>query len=181
MSKPKRFRRWNWIVDSRAQLGSALQVMGILAGICLCTAVGVYLMKGEAALGAMSGMEVRVLLFKTTAAQFMIGAATLAILAIVLTHRFTGPAFALERALRESLEGKHDRVVRLRDRDYLRGLAKQVEAVRKRVKDHDALLVAIASRLDEGDLDGAREVLAEAGGSKPESGVAQDKLELANS
>lgn len=156
----KLFRRWRYVVDWRSQIGTALQVVAVLAGICLICAVAVKLVKSDEALEAMDPDELRAFLYRVTAAQFMVSAATLAALAIFLTHRFAGPAIAIERAVRALVDGKTDQKLHLRQRDYLTGVAKAVEELRARESERGRHIADAQSCLAEGDVAGAKELLA---------------------
>jgi len=163
----KGFRRWRYVVDWRAQFGTALQIVGVLAAICLICAVGVNFVKSNEALEAMAPEAIRNFLFRATSVQFVINAITLTILAVYLTHRFAGPAFVLERAVRESLKGDHSRPVKLRERDYLKPLAGAVEELRHRAEDQERLIAEVTARLEASDADGARELLKGSVAEKP--------------
>jgi len=161
------FRRWRYVVDWRSQIGTALQIVGVLAGICVICAVGVSFIKSNDALEAMAPEAIRNFLFRATGVQFVINAITLTILAVYLTHRFAGPAFVLERAIRETLKGDHSRPVRLRGRDYLKPLASAVEELRQRTETQEKLLAEVTARLQASDADGARELLQAPAAQKP--------------
>lgn len=156
----KVFRRWRYVVDWRSQLGTAVQIVAVLAGICLICSVAVKYVKSDAALESMGGEEVRAFLYRVTAAQFLVSAATLTILAIYLTHRFAGPAFAIERVIRALLTGNHDQRLHLRERDYLKSLGQAVEELRQREEARAKQLADLKSCLAEEDADGAREILS---------------------
>jgi hypothetical protein len=156
----KLLRRWRYVIDWRSQMGTAFQIVAVLAGICIICAVAVKFVKSDDALEMMTPEEIRGFLYRVTAAQFAVSAVTLAALAVFLTHRFAGPAFAIERALKALREGRADQELHLRARDYLKGVAQVVEELRqdeiRRRKD----LVDASSCLAEGDVKGAQEVLA---------------------
>lgn len=155
----KLFRRWRYVVDWRSQLGTAVQIVAVLAGICLICSVAIKFVKSDAALELMSGEGVRSFLYRVTAAQFLVSAATLAILAIYLTHRFAGPAFAIERVIRALVAGNTEQRLHLRERDYLKTLGSAVEELRQREESRAKQLADLKNCLAEGDTDGAREVL----------------------
>jgi signal peptidase II len=156
----KLLRRWRYLIDWRSQLGTALQIVAVLAGICLICAVAVKFVKSDEALEAMGSDEVRAFLYRVTAAQFLVSAATLAALAIFLTHRFAGPAYAIERALHALRDGKVDQQLHLRQRDYLKGMAAAVEELRQRETERRKQIADVRSCIAEGDADGAREIIA---------------------
>lgn len=155
----KLLRRWRYVVDSRSQLGTALQIVAVLAGICLICAVAVKYVKSDEALELMSGEAVRNFLYRVTAAQFLVSAVTLGVLAIYLTHRFAGPAIALERAIRAILQGETDRKLNLRQRDYLKEVALAVEDLRVREETRARKLADLDRCLAEGDAEGAKEIV----------------------
>ena len=155
----KLFRRWRYVIDWRSQLGTALQVVAVLAGICLTCSVAIKFVKSDEALEMMSGEGVRTFLYRVTAAQFLVSSATLAILAVYLTHRFAGPAFAIERVVRALLAGNTEQKLHLRERDYLKTLGAAVEELRQREEARAKQVADLKHCLAEGDTDGAREVL----------------------
>ncbi len=155
----KLLRRWRYVVDSRSQLGTALQIVAVLAGICLICAVAVKYVKSDEALELMSGEAVRNFLYRVTAAQFIVSAVTLGVLAIYLTHRFAGPAIALERAIRALVRGETDRKLNLRQRDYLKEVALAFEDLRVREETRMKKLSDLDRCLAEGDTEGAKEIL----------------------
>jgi hypothetical protein len=155
----KLFRRWRYVVDWRSQLGTAIQVVAVLAGICLICSIAIKFVKSDDALELMSGESVRNFLYRVTAAQFLVSAATLAILAVYLTHRFAGPAYAIERVVRALLAGTTDQKLHLRERDYLKTLGAAVDELRLREEARAKQLADLRNCLAEGDTDGAREVL----------------------
>jgi hypothetical protein len=155
----KLFRRWRYVVDWRSQLGAALQLVAVLAGICLICAVAVKYVKSDEALEVMSGEGVRAFLYRITAAQFVVSAVTLGMLAIYLTHRFTGPAFAIERAVRRLMKGETANKLHLRERDYLKSLGAAVDELRVQEIERAKKLTDLRSCLAEGDTNGAREIL----------------------
>ncbi len=159
----KVFRRWRYVVDWRSQLGTAVQIVAVLAGICLICSVTIKFVKSDEALETMSGEGVRGFLYRVTAAQFLVSAATLGILAVYLTHRFAGPAFAIERVLRALLAGDTGQKLNLRERDYLKALGLVVEQLRAREEARAKQLADLKSCLAESDVDGAREVVARLG------------------
>jgi len=156
----KLFRRWRYVVDWRSQLGTALQIVAVLAGICLICSFAVRYVKTDEALETMSGEAVRGFLYRVTAAQFLVSSVTLGILAVYLTHRFAGPAYAIERVIRSLLAGKYDLGLHLRERDYLKTLGAAVEELRHREETRARQLSDAQICLAEGDTDGAREVLS---------------------
>ena len=103
--------------------------------------------------------EVTQLLLKANAIYFVVSACVLGTLMILLTHRFAGPGFVIERAVRNMLDRKYDTRVKLRKRDYMQSAAAAVEKLRVRLKDQDDALRNLRSCLDEQDMDGAREIL----------------------
>jgi hypothetical protein len=155
----KLLRRWRYVVDWRSQIGTAMQIVAVLAGICLVCSVAVKYVKSDEALELMSGEGVRTFLYRVTAAQFIVSAVTLGILAVYLTHRFAGPAIALERAIRALTEGNTERKLHLRARDYLKEVGAAVEALRVREETRAKRLVDLRHCLAEGDTEGAKEIL----------------------
>jgi hypothetical protein len=155
----KLLRRWRYVVDWRSQVGTAMQIVAVLAGICLVCSVAVKYVKSDESLELMSGEGVRNFLYRVTAAQFIVSAITLGILAVYLTHRFAGPAIALERAIRALVAGNTEKKLHLRERDYLKTVAAAVEDLRQREESRVKRLEDLRTCLGEGDTDGAKEIL----------------------
>ncbi|HEX5135821.1 MAG TPA: hypothetical protein VFY93_02535 [Planctomycetota bacterium] len=155
----KLLRRWRYVVDFRSQVGTAMQIVAVLAGICLVCAVAVKYVKSDEALELMSGDAVRNFLYRVTAAQFLVSAVTLGILAVYLTHRFAGPAVALERSVRALVDGKTEKRPPLRERDYLKGVSAALEELRAKEESRVKRLQDLRHCLQEGDTTGAKEIL----------------------
>jgi len=182
----KIFRRWRYVVDVRSQVGTALQIVAVLAGVCIVCAVAVKYVKSDEALELMSGEAVRNFLYRVTAAQFVVSAVTLGVLAIYLTHRFAGPAVALERSVRALVEGKIEKRRPLRERDYLKDVNAALEELRQKEEIRQQRIRDLNHCLEEGDTSGAKEIakglmpeppVAPEGASEPES---EDKAESAD-
>jgi HAMP domain-containing protein len=126
--------------------------------------------------GPMPGAEVRDLLIRVTVGYAALATFLVVLAALRLTHRVTGPTQVLESALRAMRSGDYGRRMTLRKRDYLRGLAAEVEALAKHLDaaEHEriATLRVLESCLREKDVDGAREVLARLLGARTPEGVA---------
>jgi preprotein translocase subunit SecG len=155
----KLLRRWRYVVDWRSQIGTAMQIVAVLAGICLVCSVAVKYVKSDEALELMSGEGVRNFLYRVTAAQFIVSAVTLGVLAVYLTHRFAGPAIALERAIRALVHGQTDRKLHLRERDYLKAVGAAVEDLRMREETRAKKLLDLDRCIGEGDTEAAKEIL----------------------
>jgi len=172
MSERKTFRRWRYIIDWRPQVSATSQILGCLAGMILIHAVGILYATRTDAFVEMDANDVTQLLLKANAIYFVVSAFVLGTLMILLTHRFAGPGFVIERAVRNMLEGKYDSRIKLRKRDYMQSVAAAVEKLRVRLKGQDEALRDLRACLEEKDVEGAREILARLSGSEekqPES------------
>ena len=161
--------RWRYIVDWRSQVGVTSQVVGVMSGICIMYAFGVFFLTQNSALLDMGPDAFRAFLLKVNAIYLIASATIFSVLTILLTHRFVGPAVALERAVRLMLKGERGRQITLRKRDYLRPLAKSLEELRVELDKRDDALQNLDRCLEEGDVAGAKELLA--GVKSSESGA----------
>ncbi len=159
-STPKRQR---YLIEARTQLAVALPLLAIPLVVALAYALAVYVLPGEAALSALTPEEARNISFRASVVYLGFGAVAMAAAAVFLTHRFVGPAWVIERAIRGMSAGEYDQRVSLRPRDHLQSLASALMDLRDQLREQDErrrqLVRELASRLDEEDVKGARDLL----------------------
>ncbi|MCA8921284.1 MAG: hypothetical protein KDD82_05715 [Planctomycetes bacterium] len=73
----------------------------------------------------------------------------MAVYAIIQSHRVAGPVYRFKRAMGQMLRRDYDWYLRLRNKDYLKDLAEQVNVVNEALKAKDAVLADAALRLNE--------------------------------
>jgi len=145
-------RRRIYMVDRKLQLAVAGQLLLVLAGVAVLYVVGVLLLSGGSGPESLSAGEV----LRANLIYFLLGAAILGVVALLITHRIAGPAFVVERALRGMMRGDHTSRLELRKRDYLKPLAAVVEELRVELERRAKACEELKAALDRGDLDAAR-------------------------
>jgi hypothetical protein len=131
------FRRRQYVIDGPMQYGAAAQLLVGLGLIGLLFGVGMFVFLGD---GAMSGMNLTVIrefLLMANAIYFVLAAVILAVLTLLLTHRFAGPAYVMDQAAKGMLKGDYGRRLALRKRDYMKGLAGTLTELRSTWVKHE--------------------------------------------
>lgn len=123
-------RRRRYVVDSRMQLSVTMQLVGVLAAVAVLYALAVLVFLSDDAVASLSSGEMRQYLLRANVIYFVLAAAILGVLTIMLTHRVAGPAFVLERAVKGMTEGDYGQRLTLRRRDYLQSLAATLDRFR---------------------------------------------------
>lgn len=153
-----------YLLDRSSQIPVVLYIVGTVAGIGLLYAFAVFVLLGSEAMADKSIAENRYLMLTVHAAYSIVGGAILFVLVLLLTHRFTGPAFVMRRAIKCMRKGDYSERLKLRPRDYHKELAQQLALLQKElaVREHAQaeLLRDIAQALEEGDLERARYALS---------------------
>lgn len=161
---PRKTRRSRYLVNRRLQLTMTAQLLGVFLGVGLLYVAGLFVLPGRPDLSKLTGEEVRSVLLRANAIYFALGAVILGLCALVLMHRIAGPAFSLERALSALRQGDYGQGIKLRRRDHLKALARNVEELRLRLLaeqgERRELLAELESCLQRNDVDGARELVA---------------------
>jgi HAMP domain-containing protein len=156
-------KRERYLIEARSQFALALPLVAIPLVVALAYALAIYLLPGEVALSAMTPEEARRISFHASLLYLAFATVAMAAAAVFLTHRFVGPARVIERAIREMSAGKYDQRVSLRPRDHLQSLASALMDLRDQLRERDErrrqLVRELASRLDEEDVKGARDLL----------------------
>jgi len=178
----KRIRRKKFLISRRAQLVVAMWLMGTMVGMGLLYAIALRILPSDQ-LEAMNGQELQAFLTKTSAIYFGLATAMLGTLAIIMTHRIAGPVFVIHRAISGMREGDFSPRLSLRRKDHLKELAAEVSALRDEMKARDQKVHDLRACLDEGDLEGSREIFASMGVQTqdtpvgaPEAVVAEDAV-----
>ncbi|UCE85985.1 MAG: hypothetical protein JSU66_16940 [Deltaproteobacteria bacterium] len=174
-------KRARYLIEARTQLAVALPLLAIPVVVALAYAAAVYVLPGEAALGALRPEEARNIAFRAGVVYLAFAAVAMGAAAVFLTHRFVGPAWVIERAIRAFGRGDYDQRVALRPRDHLQSLAAAVVEFRDQLRADDLrrrhMARELLSRLDEEDLKGARDLalqLARTEAGEGSSGGATD-------
>jgi methyl-accepting chemotaxis protein len=147
----KRLRR-TYVIDRKLQLSVAAHLLGALAGIAALYVVGVFLLAGGAGSEGLTAGEV----LRANLIYFVLAAAILGVVVILITHRIAGPALVIERAVRGMKTGDHSLRLELRKRDYLKPLAAAVAELREELDRRAQAATELKAALDRGDLDAAR-------------------------
>jgi HAMP domain-containing protein len=148
-------RRRIYVVDRKLQLAVAAQLLGVLGGVAALYVVGLLLLSGGGGPEKLTAGEV----LRANLIYFLLAAAILGVVALLLTHRIAGPAFVVERAVRAMAKGDHGARLGLRKRDYLKPLAAAVEELRAELERRARACEELRAALDRGDLDAARSLV----------------------
>ena len=165
-AKPKRFKRRIFLVDTRIQMTLGLYVVAVMLGIGALYAVAFVVLPSSEALVNMDSAQTRDVLIRGTAVYFALATAILFTVTLLLTHRIAGPVFVIERCLRAMVAGDYSVRVSLRKRDQLKSLAGLVEELRLKILDEHEQRNSLAACLNEGDVEGAKELLQAAQSSE---------------
>ena len=161
-AKPPRWKRRSYIVD-RFQLAITGQLLAVSAGLGLLYFLALAILPGEEAMASMEAIEARNAMLRANLIYFVLGAAVMGMVALVLTHRLAGPARVLRVAIAGMRHGDFDRRLRLRKRDYLQDLAVELERFRNGLiesqREREHLLAELDRCLRENRADAARELV----------------------
>lgn len=161
IAAPPKFRRRNYIVDSRGQLTSTLKVAGLVAVLLvLLNLVYAWLSDMQTSEILASSPELRETLQTTdTRGAIIIAAISLIFLALVvvraimLTHRTAGAAFNITNKLEKVAAGNYDVHLKLRVKDNLRELEapfnKMASSLRRNAKNDAEALSRFADDADQ--------------------------------
>lgn len=156
----QRNRRRQFDLDDPSQSSVLLHVLTILAGTGLAAAITVLTLSHGSLLGGDTVAEALPILLVALAGSLILAALITIPVVLRLTHRYVGPALVMRRALQGIRRGDYGCRLRLRRQDYLKGLAREIDAHRddiaRRDVEHARLLHGIKHRLDDGDVIAAR-------------------------
>lgn len=156
-----RERRRRLIIDKPAQLAMALTVTGMTAAGLVVLMASMWVLPVDAYFDRVAGADMRRALLIILGAFFTLTVVGITLSCVVLSHRFVGPAFVIRRGLDAMARGRYDERLTIRRRDYLQDLSESAVALRDVLMEKDDLVDRAIDRLDAGDAEGARELLAE--------------------
>ena len=168
-NQPRKTRRRKYLVDRQLQFTLTAQLLGALTFVGALYVIGLFVLPWRPDFEMLTGDEIVSLLMRANAMYFVIAILILGLASILLTHRVAGAAFAIERVLKALRRREYDQPVALRRGDHLTLLAQGVEELRKRLVEDAQALADLQHCLDEGDLDGARELVARLRSESPRS------------
>ena len=162
--KPRYVNR-RYLLDRPSQISVTVHLLSVLAGIGLLYAVAVYVLLPSDLLDRKSMMQLRKILLGVHTAYFVVGGAILAVMALLLTHRYAGPAFVMQRAVQAMRQGDYSSRLNLRLRDFHKPLAKELALLRDELAAKEAarseLLRELERALDAGKEPHVRALLAQ--------------------
>ena len=123
-------RRRKYVVDRPMQYGAAAQLLVGLVLVALLGAVGLFVFLGDDAMASMNLVTIRQFLLLANAIYFVLTAVILIVLTLLLTHRFAGPAWVIDQAIRGMRAGDYSRRLKLRKHDYFQELAGAMDGLR---------------------------------------------------
>jgi hypothetical protein len=143
-----------------------------MAGVAALYAIALYVVPATGALESMNAEETRRFFLGTNLVYFALATMILFTVALLLTHRIAGPALVIERAIRGTMKGEYEHRLKLRKRDHLQPLAGAILEWRDNLasgyETQQGLLKDLGNCLEEGDTDGAKEVLSQLKASVPQ-------------
>jgi len=162
LEPPPRFRRRRYVVG-KLQWAITFRILAVLVGVAVLYFVGLFILPGENSLAGQTGDQVRVTLLRANLIYFTLGSAILAVVTLLLTHRVAGAAFSLKRSVRAMQAGDYSAPIRLRQRDYLKALAAEIDQLRcnllEEQRERRQMLEELERSLQEESLAGARELM----------------------
>jgi hypothetical protein len=130
--RPRLFRR-RYLIDKPTQLGLVAWLIGGLAGLAVMYVLAMIVFFGPEATADMDSPMLRRLLLTANTAFFLFAGIMITTLAIMLSHRFVGPAYVLRTALDAMLRGDFSKRLSLRKTDYMKDVAGLLTALRDRL------------------------------------------------
>jgi hypothetical protein len=153
-------RRRRYFLDDASQSSVLACVFALVAGTGAACAAAAAVLSSADLLGDRTLAEALPALLATLAGCTVLGALVAIPVVMRLTHRYVGPALVMRRALVGMRHGDYGCRLQLRRRDYLKSLAREIDAHRSTIARRDVaqarLLNGIRASLDAGDLQGAR-------------------------
>ena len=163
-SEKPSFVNRRYLLDRPSQMSVTIHLLSVLAGVGLLYAVAVYVLLGSELLDGKSMAELRRVLLGVHTAYFVVGGTILALTALLLTHRYAGPAFVMQRAVHAMRQRDYSSRLHLRLRDFHKPLAQELALLRDELAAQATLrtdlLRELERTLDAGDESHARTVLA---------------------
>lgn len=153
-----------YLLDRPSQMSVTIHLLSVLACVGLLYAVAVYVLLGSELLDGKSMGELRNVLLGVHTAYFVVGGVILALTALLLTHRYAGPALVMQRAVHAMRHRDYTSRLHLRLRDFHKPLAQELALLRDELAAQQAvrldLLGELERSLDVGDEAQIRAVLA---------------------
>ena len=168
MSPPGRtgkqsFIRRRYLLDRSSQVSVTLHLVSVLAGIGCLYAVAVYVLLGSDMMSGKTTAEMRGVLLGVQLAYFVVGGAILVLTALLLTHRYVGPAHVMRLAIRAMRAADYRPRLNVRRRDYHKSLTRELavlgDELAAREAERMSLLKDLERSLDAGDDAAARVIL----------------------
>ena len=154
-----------YLLDARPQLTFAALVLCVLAGIGLLYASAVYFLADTELLRDRPVEEVRTVLLIVHTAYFVVGGAILFVTVLLLTHRFVGPAYVMQRAVAGMRRGDYSARLGLRKRDSHRAAVAELRLLRDELAEREdarrEMLQRLERFLEAGEMTGARNCVQE--------------------
>ena len=162
--KPSLVNR-RYLLDRSSQMSVTIHLLSVLACIGLLYAVAVYVLLGSELLYGKTMAELRQVLLGIHTAYFVVGGTILALTALLLTHRYAGPAFVMQRAVRAMRQQDYTSRLNLRVRDFHKPLATELALLRDELAEREDAraeqLRELERSLDAGDEATTRALLAQ--------------------
>jgi hypothetical protein len=159
-----RFWRKKYLIDKPTQLRISGWLLGGLLGIAIMYVLAMLVFLSPAALEGMESDAVRRLLLTANLAYFLFAGILIVTLAVLLSHRFVGPAFVFKNALEAMGRGDYTKRLSLRRTDYMQDVAAGLVAVRTAWLERDRKVVEAAEQLERclerHDMDGVHAAVA---------------------
>jgi len=158
-------RRRRFVLDDRSQSTTLLHVLILLAGAAAVSAVLVFVLSRANVLGSRALIEAFPIVLAAQVGCFVLAGLVTVPLVMRLTHRYVGPAYVMRRALKGMRLGDYGCRLELRQGDFLKSLAEEINAHRsdlaRRDIERERLLATLDRLLESGDVQGARLHLAD--------------------
>ncbi|MHC4959767.1 MAG: hypothetical protein ACYTGN_15500 [Planctomycetota bacterium] len=167
MSQKRTHKRRQYVVDKELQIATMIQLVSVMVVMGVLYMVALFVLPASKSGDIPTSAEMRDFLVQATAVYFALATAIIGILTILVTHRVAGPALVIMRAVQGMRRGEFDHRLKLRKSDYLKKLAAEVDGLRSDVKARNESVSALVACVQEGDLDGAREVATRLGAKQP--------------
>ena len=91
-------RRKKYLLDKEVQLGVLVHILSVLMGVAVLYALATRVFVSEEALAAMTAVQMRQFLLVVNSVYFILTAAIISTLTVLLTHRFIGPVYVIRQA-----------------------------------------------------------------------------------
>ena len=161
------------------QFSLALSLTGVMAGVAALYALALYLVPATGALESMNAEETRRFFLGTNLVYFALAMMVLFTVALMLTHRIAGPALVLERAIRGTMKGQYEHRLKLRKRDHLQPLASAIadwrDHLERGYEKQRSLIKDLGHCLEEGDAEGAKELVKQFRETVPQKHVPSEE------